>query len=118
MALVRWLGEELVAAEPRARVEVDVKHQYSNIRRNLEAFPEVVEHAARAIRGEGLEVVRVPIRGGTDGSILSARRLPTRSLHRRPRDHSVREWGVGAGDDLRGGHGGPARRRVGPLHAC
>jgi tripeptide aminopeptidase len=93
VALVRRLAEEIVAAEPRAKLEVEVKHQYSNMRRHLEAFPEVVEHAARAIEAEGLDVVREPIRGGTDGAILSARGLPTPNLFTGGHEyHSVREW--------------------------
>ena len=50
------------------------------MRQYLDAFREVVERAAEAIRAEGLDVVRVPIRGGTDGSILSERGLPTPNL--------------------------------------
>jgi tripeptide aminopeptidase len=92
-ALVRRLAEDVVAAEPRARLEIEVKPQYSNMRRFLEAFPDVVERAARAIRAEGLDVVRVPIRGGTDGSILSARGLPTPNLFTGGHEfHSAREW--------------------------
>ena len=88
VALVRRTAEE-VAAD----AEVEVARQYSNMRRHLEAFPEIVERAARAIRAEGLEVVRVPIRGGTDGSILSARGLPTPNLFTGGHEfHSVREW--------------------------
>jgi tripeptide aminopeptidase len=93
VALVRRTAEQAVADEPRARAEVEVKHQYSNMRRHLEAVPEVVERAAQAIRAEGLEVVRVPIRGGTDGSILSARGLPTPNLFTGGHEyHSKREW--------------------------
>jgi tripeptide aminopeptidase len=93
VALVRRIADETAAHEPRARVEVDVKPQYSNMRQFLEPFPDIVEHAARAIRAEGLEVVRVPIRGGTDGSILSARGLPTPNLFAGGHEfHSVREW--------------------------
>ncbi len=63
------------------------------MRRFLEAHPEVVAKAEKAIRAEGLEVVRVPIRGGTDGSILSARGLPTPNLFTGGHEyHSVREW--------------------------
>ena len=88
VALVRRTAEEVA---PGAAVEV--KHQYSNMRRHLEAVPEVVERAAQAIRAEGLEVVRVPIRGGTDGSILSARGLPTPNLFTGGHEyHSPREW--------------------------
>ena len=91
--LLRSTAEQVVAAEPRAALTFDVKRQYSNMRRQLEAFPDVVERAARAIRAEGLEVVREPIRGGTDGAILSARGLPTPNLFTGGHEyHSVREW--------------------------
>ena len=66
--------------EPRARLEVDVRPQYPNMRSYLEPFPEIVEAAERAIRAEGIEPVRTPIRGGTDGSLLSAMGLPTPNL--------------------------------------
>jgi tripeptide aminopeptidase len=63
------------------------------MRRVLEGFPEIVEKAERAIRAEGLEVLRSPIRGGTDGSILTARGLPTPNLFTGGHEyHSVREW--------------------------
>ena len=88
VALVRRTAEE-VAAD----AEVEVKRQYSNMREHLDAFPEVVERAAEAIRAEGLDIVRVPIRGGTDGSILSARGLPTPNLFTGGHEyHSRREW--------------------------
>jgi tripeptide aminopeptidase len=93
VALVRQTAEEVAAAEPRARLEVAVRSQYTNMRRYLEAYPEVVEKAERAIRAEGIEPVRIPIRGGTDGSILSARGLPTPNLFTGGHEyHSVREW--------------------------
>jgi tripeptide aminopeptidase len=88
VAIVRRTAEE-VAAD----AEVDVERQYSNMRQYLDAFPEVVERAAAAIRAEGLDVVRVPIRGGTDGSILSERGLPTPNLFTGGHEyHSKREW--------------------------
>ncbi len=63
------------------------------MREHLDAFPDVVERAAEAIRAEGLDVLRVPIRGGTDGSILSARGLPTPNLFTGGHEyHSRREW--------------------------
>ena len=91
--LVRRTAEEVVGAEPRARLQVEVQPQYPNMRRHLEGFPEVVERAERALRAEGIEPVRVPIRGGTDGSVLSARGLPTPNLFTGGHEyHSVREW--------------------------
>jgi tripeptide aminopeptidase len=63
------------------------------MRTHIEPFPEIVEVAERAIRAEGLEVLRTPIRGGTDGSILSSMGLPTPNIFTGGHEyHSVREW--------------------------
>jgi len=86
-------AEEVVASEPRARLEIDVRQQYPNMRSHLEPFPEIVEAAEQAIRDEGIEPLRTPIRGGTDGSMLSAMGLPTPNLFTGGHEyHSVREW--------------------------
>ena len=91
--LVRRTAEEVVGTEPRARLSVDVREQYPNMRRFVEASPGVVAKAEAAIRAEGIEVVRTPIRGGTDGSVLSARGLPTPNLFTGGGEyHSTREW--------------------------
>ena len=91
--LVRTTAERIVAEEPRARLAVDVRPQYPNMRRHIEAYPQVIEVAERAIRAEGIEPVRTPIRGGTDGSQLSARGLPTPNVFTGGHEyHSTREW--------------------------
>jgi tripeptide aminopeptidase len=93
VALLRRTAEGIVASEPRARLEIEVKHQYPNMRRYLDGHPGVSEAALEAIRREGIEPTRVPVRGGTDGSILSARGLPTPNLFTGGHEyHSVREW--------------------------
>ncbi|MDX6664219.1 MAG: tripeptide aminopeptidase, partial [Solirubrobacteraceae bacterium] len=93
VALVRTIAERVVGAEPRARLEVDAHAQYPNMRDHLAPFPEVVEHAERAIRAEGIEPIRNPIRGGTDGSQLSAMGLPTPNVFAGGHEfHSPREW--------------------------
>jgi tripeptide aminopeptidase len=93
VALVRATAEAVVATEPRASLEVDVVHQYPNMRRHLEALPEAVAAAERALRAEGIDPVREPIRGGTDGSRLSAMGLPTPNLFTGGHEyHSAREW--------------------------
>jgi tripeptide aminopeptidase len=91
--LLRRTAEEVVAAEPRARLEIEVTDQYPNMRSYLEPYPEIVAAAERAIRAEGVEVLHRPIRGGTDGSVLSARGLPTPNIFAGGHEfHSVREW--------------------------
>jgi tripeptide aminopeptidase len=63
------------------------------MRRHLDAAPYATEAAEEAIRAEGLDPVRIPIRGGTDGSILSEMGLPTPNIFTGGHEfHSVREW--------------------------
>lgn len=91
--LLRRTAEEVVGAEPRARLEVEVRRQYRNMRRYLERFPEVVLAAQEAIQAEGIEPLHTPIRGGTDGSRLSEMGLPTPNIFTGGHEyHSVREW--------------------------
>ena len=93
VALLRRTAEEVVGREPRATLEVDVRPQYPNMRVFLDEHPQVVAAAEDALRLEGYEPVRIPIRGGTDGSVLSARGLPTPNLFTGGHEyHSVREW--------------------------
>jgi tripeptide aminopeptidase len=93
VALLRRTAEEVVGAEPRARLEFDVHPQYRNMRRHLDAAPFAADAAEEAMRAEGLDPVRVPIRGGTDGSLLSEMGLPTPNIFTGGHEfHSVREW--------------------------
>jgi tripeptide aminopeptidase len=93
VALLERTAREVVSAEPRATLEFDVHEQYRNMRRVLGRVPEVTEAAAKAIRAEGLEPNRRPIRGGTDGSRLSEMGLPTPNIFTGGHEyHSVREW--------------------------
>jgi tripeptide aminopeptidase len=93
LELVQQTAEAVIASAPGARLEVDVRRQYRNMRRYLDAAPGVTAAAEAAIRAEGLLPVRVPIRGGTDGSRLSEMGLPTPNLFTGAHEfHSVREW--------------------------
>jgi tripeptide aminopeptidase len=93
LALLERVAREIVGAEPRARLELDVREQYRNMRRFLRAVPGVTDAAEEAIRAEGIEPIRRPIRGGTDGSLLSAMGLPTPNIFTGGHEyHSVREW--------------------------
>ena len=93
LELLRATAQTVVAQWPGAELELDVHEQYSNMRTYLEAVPDVVDAAEEAIRAEGIEPVRDPIRGGTDGSRLSEMGLPTPNLFTGGHEyHSVREW--------------------------
>jgi tripeptide aminopeptidase len=91
--LLKRTAHEIVDPEPRARLEVTVKPGYRNMLQYIEQMPEIVATAAEAIRAEGIEPLRRPIRGGTDGSLLSERGLPTPNIFTGGHHyHSVREW--------------------------
>jgi len=93
VALLRRVAERVVATEDGAELVVEVREQYRNMRAHLDAVPEVTAMAEEAIRREGIEPIRTQIRGGTDGSIMSARGLPTPNLFTGGHEyHSVREW--------------------------
>jgi tripeptide aminopeptidase len=92
-ALVRRLAEEAAAARPGIRVEVETQEQYRNMKEFLREHPRVVAAAQEAYRREGIEPKIEIIRGGTDGSRLSERGLPTPNLFTGGHDyHSRREW--------------------------
>jgi tripeptide aminopeptidase len=91
--LLHRLADELAAEEPRARVSVTVERQYRNMKEFLDREPSVTEAAFEAARRLGLEPWREPIRGGTDGAMLSARGLPTPNIYTGGQQfHSVLEW--------------------------
>jgi tripeptide aminopeptidase len=91
--LLERTAHEVVDPEPRARLDIQVHRQYRNMRQYLESVPDVVQAADEAIRAEGIEPVRTPIRGGTDGSRLSEMGLPTPNIFTGGHEyHSVREW--------------------------
>jgi tripeptide aminopeptidase len=91
--VLREIAERVVGEEPTASLQFEVTPQYPNMRRYLEPLPEIVDVAERALRAEGLEPIRNPIRGGTDGSMLSEMGLPTPNLFAGGHEfHSVREW--------------------------
>jgi tripeptide aminopeptidase len=91
--LLRKLADDLAAEEPRARVSVTVEEQYRNMKEFLDEDPAVTEAAEEAARRLGVEPWREPIRGGTDGSMLSARGLLTPNIYTGGQQfHSVLEW--------------------------
>jgi tripeptide aminopeptidase len=83
----------VVDGAPGATVQIDVRRQYRNMREYLDEVPFVIDAAQAAIVAEGIEPVRNPIRGGTDGSRLSEMGLPTPNIFAGGHEfHSVREW--------------------------
>jgi tripeptide aminopeptidase len=91
--LLRDLAAAVAAEEPRATLTVSAEESYRNMKEYLDADPAVTAAAEEATRRTGLEPWREPIRGGTDGAMLSARGLLTPNIFTGAHQfHSVLEW--------------------------
>ncbi|MBM4372814.1 MAG: peptidase T [Deltaproteobacteria bacterium] len=92
-SLLDGLARTTEKAFPGLVVTTELKHSYKNMRYFLERDPRVMDLALAAVRDAGLEPRVEPIRGGTDGSRLSEKGLPTPNLFAGGRNfHSVQEW--------------------------
>ena len=93
LELLRGAAEQVIAAAPPAKLDFEVIRQYRNMRQYIERDPDVIAAAEEAYRAEGIEPIREPIRGGTDGSLLSEMGLPTPNIFDGGHEyHSIREW--------------------------
>lgn len=73
---LRVLLEKTLAEYPGINADFVVKEQYRNMKEILDKHPHVMAHAEEAYRRAGMDVQRMSIRGGTDGSRLSFMGLP------------------------------------------
>ncbi|NNG00525.1 MAG: peptidase T [Desulfobacteraceae bacterium] len=74
-------------------MDIEIKDQYNNMFEILDQYPDVVEKAGAAIASVGLDVLRKPIRGGTDGARLSFMGMPTPNIFTGSAlVHSKTEW--------------------------
>jgi tripeptide aminopeptidase len=93
LQLLRHLAKDVAAEDPRAEITVTVEESYRNMKEYLDADPAVTDAADEASRRAGIEPWREPIRGGTDGTMLSERGLLTPNIFTGGHQfHSVLEW--------------------------
>ena len=91
--LLEQIAADLRAAEPRANITLTFTEQYRNMRYWLEQDMRPVEFAQEAVRRAGLVPRSTAIRGGTDGSSLTQRGLPSPNIFCGMHEvHSPREW--------------------------
>jgi tripeptide aminopeptidase len=91
--LLRQVCAAVAATEPRARINCTITPQYRNMRYWLEKDRRPVDTAMRSMRAVGIEPHFKPIRGGTDGSQLTERGLPTPNLFTGMQNiHGPLEW--------------------------
>ncbi|EMB14351.1 peptidase T [Rhodopirellula europaea] len=90
---VRKLAEEATAAWPGMQLECEVRRQYRNLADGLAKLPESVSLAEQAFENLGLPCQTAIVRGGTDGSQLTEKGLPTPNLSSGQHNiHSVLEF--------------------------
>ncbi|MBT8398074.1 MAG: peptidase T, partial [Gemmatimonadetes bacterium] len=70
------IAESVRKDEPRLQVEVEIKPSYPNMFEHLKDRPEITERLQEAVRRAGMEPNLAPVRGGTDGSMLTQMGLP------------------------------------------
>ena len=91
--LIRQAAREVEAEFPRSQIEIQTVKQYRNLGDGLAREPRAVAYAQEAHRRLGREAKLTIIRGGTDGSQLTERGLPTPNLSTGEHNpHSPLEW--------------------------
>lgn len=78
--LLREMVAQTQAKFPEVKIAIDVKENYKNMKEVLKDYPKLTDNAIEAARRAGLKPFIDPIRGGTDGSDLTFRGLPTPNL--------------------------------------
>lgn len=92
-ALLESIVRDVMKDYPRSTYRIDIKPQYRNMKEVIDGHPEIVDYAVEAVRRAGLTPVKSSIRGGTDGSRLSAMGLPCPNIFAGEHAfHSRLEW--------------------------
>jgi len=91
--LLHGVASQVESQFPGASISVDVTKQYRNMAEGLAREPRAVALAEDAHRRLGRTCRRTTVRGGTDGSQLTERGLPTPNLSTGQHNlHSPLEW--------------------------
>ncbi len=77
---LKAMASALMAEETRLDVSVEITEQYRNMFDVLQGHPEILDRLERAVRAAGIEPQLRPVRGGTDGSRLTAMGMPTPNI--------------------------------------
>jgi tripeptide aminopeptidase len=92
-ALLESIVQEVMKDYPRSTYKIGIKPQYRNMKAVIDRHPEIMDYAVEAVRRAGLKPVKSSIRGGTDGSRLSAMGLPCPNIFAGEHAfHSRLEW--------------------------
>jgi tripeptide aminopeptidase len=79
-AILKKMIAETQSKYPDVKIEMDVKVGYLNMKEVLKDYPQLTDYAIEAAKRAGITAKMKAIRGGTDGSNLTFRKLPTPNL--------------------------------------
>lgn len=92
-ALLENITKEVLADYPNSKYEVKSTEQYRNMRDVIDQHMYVVDYAKEALKNKNIPIKLGPIRGGTDGALLSHMGLPCPNLFSGQHGiHSKLEW--------------------------
>jgi len=92
-ALIEDIAKDVLKDYPNSKYEVKSTEQYRNMREVLDNHMYIVDNAIEAMKNLNIPSKIGPIRGGTDGSILSYQGLPCPNLFSGQHGiHSKLEW--------------------------
>ena len=77
---LRKLANSIADQTEGLSAQVDIRRQYRNLRDGLKELPEAITLAEQAFSNLGRPCTKAIIRGGTDGSQLTEKGLPTPNL--------------------------------------
>jgi len=87
------LCREMETKFPKAKLTLEIKESYRNMKLVLDQHPQVVDYALDAVKRSGLKPVKNLIRGGTDGARLCFMGIPTPNVFTGGHNfHSKKEW--------------------------
>ncbi|MEL6643148.1 MAG: peptidase T [Pseudomonadota bacterium] len=91
--LLKQVCATVQATEPRAKITVETRPQYRNMRYWLEDDPRAMDLAVAAYESLGITPVMEPIRGGTDGSRFTEMGVPCPNIFTGQQElHGPLEW--------------------------
>ncbi len=90
---IRQYAEAACAKWKNSSFRLEIKEYYRNMKYDLAKEPRAMAYALEGVKRAGMEPIQGSIRGGTDGSTLSAKGLPTPNIFTGEQDfHGYGEW--------------------------
>ena len=91
--ILKDICKKIQNLEPRAKISISFKRQYRNMRYWLDENKTPLEIAEKALINKNIKPIKKPIRGGTDGSLLTENGVPTPNIFTGMQNvHGPLEW--------------------------